>query len=226
MSHEKSARASKWSITINMKNVSRETAEECIARARQQGWNVFGQLEKGEKEETDHYQLAVATPQVRFSAVKKVFPTAHIEVAKDWYALLSYCQKEETRVESLKNVSTSYIGWSQLRNMFAEWLNVKFFERLENDHDKRLEIWDQFIGEKIVEGFEVDTMGMNAIYRACVSRYWTYYLRRQTDRQTAQEVVVPTIHKQDGLEEARSEGSSDSEEGSEDGSWASDESPF
>lgn len=216
-------RASKWSVTINMKTVSRETAEECIARARQQDWTVIGQLEEGD-EGTQHYQLAVATPQIRFSAIKKVFPTAHIEIAKDWHALLSYVQKEDTRVESLKNVSTGYISWSQLRNMFVEWLNVKMFERLENDHDKRLEIWDRFIGEKIIEGFEVDLMGVNPQYRACVSRYWTSYIRRQTVRQTEQEVVVPTIYKQDGMEEEESDGSS-SESGSQD-SFPSDASPF
>lgn len=219
----RNSRATKWSVTINLKTVSRDTADECIARARQMDWRVIGQLEEGDAG-TEHYQLAVATPQVRFSAVKKVFPTAHIEVAKDWTALLAYVQKEETRVETLKNVSTGYISWSQLRGMFFEWLNTKMFERLENDHDKRLEIWDQFIGYKIIEGYEVDTMAMNAIYRACIAKYWVSYLRRQTDRQTVTNVVVPTIHNQDGVEEEESDGSS-SESGSE-GSWASDESPF
>lgn len=218
-----SERGSRWSVTINLKTVNRDTAEECIARARQNGWNVFGQLETGESG-TDHYQLAVSTPQIRFSAMKKMFPTAHIEIAKDWHALLAYCNKEETRVETLKNVSTGYIGWSQLRNMFIEWLNGQMFERLENDHEKRLEIWDRFIGFKIREGYEVDLMGVNPQYRACVSRYWTSYILRQSDRQTEQEVVVPTIHKQDGVEEEESDGSS-SESGSE-GSWPSDASPF
>lgn len=218
-----SARGSRWSVTINLKTVSLATADECIGRARQQGWNVFGQLERGDSG-TDHYQLAVSTPQVRFSALKKVFPTAHIELAKDWHALMAYCNKEETRVETLKNVSTGYISWSQLRNMFIEWLNVKMFERLENDHDKRLEIWDMFIGEKIIEGYEVDLMGVNPQYRACVSRYWTSYIRRQTDRQTAQEVVVPTIHKQDGVEEE--EQSEEGSEASDASSWATDDSPF
>lgn len=217
-------RATKWSVTINLKSVSRETAEECIARARQRDWRVVGQLEQGEQG-TEHYQLAVATPQIRFTAVKKVFPTAHIEVAKDWHALLAYCQKEDTRKETLKNVKTGYISWSQLRNMFFEWViandrQIVSFS-IENYHMRQ---WDEFVGEAIERGYEVDYMGVNPNYRSCIQRYWDSYIRRQTDRQTTPNIVVPTISQQDGMEEERST----SEEGSEDdaSSWGTDESPF
>lgn len=215
-------RATHWSVTINLKNVSHSTAEECIARARQRDWRVFGQLEQGDSG-TEHYQLAVATPQVRFAAVKKVFPTAHIEVAKDWNALLAYCSKEETRVDTLKNVSTGYISWSQLRNMFFDHVREVQVEHV-TDAEERTREWDIFIGLCIQRGFEVDVMGVNPQYRSCIQRYWNSYLRRQTDRQTESNVVVPTISQQDGVEE---EGSS-SEEGSQDdsASWATDESPF
>lgn len=215
-------RATHWSVTINLKNVSHSTAEECIARARQRDWRVFGQLEQGDSG-TEHYQLAVATPQVRFAAVKKVFPTAHIEVAKDWNALLAYCSKEETRVDTLKNVSTGYISWSQLRNMFFDHVREVHVEHV-TDQEERTREWDIFIGLCIQRGFEVDVMGVNPQYRSCIQRYWVSYVRRQTDRQTESNVVVPTISQQDGVEE---EGSS-SEEGSQDdsASWATDESPF
>lgn len=189
------ARSTRWSVTINLKTVSRATADECIARARQQDWHVFGQLEKGDSG-TEHYQLAVQTPQVRFSALKKIFPTAHIEVAKDWDALLTYCQKEETRVEALKEVSTGYITWKQLRDMFAEWLSDQEFEQHSVDHERRLQVWDKFIGQLIENGYEVDLMGMNANYRACIAKYWRHYLNRyiQTDRQTdTQELTLPSL---------------------------------
>lgn len=181
----RNARSTRWSITINLKTVSRATVDECISRARQSDWHVFGQLEKGESG-TEHYQLAVQTPQVRFSAVKKMFPTAHIEVAKDWDALLTYCQKEETRVETLKEVSTGYISWKQLRDMFAEWISDRLFDQHTSDHERRLVLWDNFISSLIEDGYEVDLMGMNANYRACIAKYWSSYINRymKTKRQT------------------------------------------
>lgn len=191
----RSARSNRWSVTINCKTVSRATAEECIDRARQSGWKVYGQLESGESG-TEHYQLAVSTPQVRFSAVKKMFPTAHIEVAKDWNALMSYCKKEDTRVESLKEVASPYLPWSQLRQMFAEYVCEDEFLIHTTDPERRLQVWDRFIGHLIEEGNEVDLMGMNANYRACISRYWHNYLNRymQTKRQTdTQECLLPTL---------------------------------
>lgn len=185
-------RATRWSLTLNLKEVKRSTADECIGRARQLGWKVFGQLEEG-KEGTEHYQLALQTPQVRFTQVKKVFPTAHIEVCREWNALMSYVTKEDTRKESLKTIETTYVSFKMVRDKFFEWVNGLMFERLTKDHDERLAIWDRFIGISIEEGIECDVIGMNAQYRACIAKYWTSYIRRQTDRQTEQNVVVPTI---------------------------------
>lgn len=77
-------RARYWSLTIN--NPTPDD-EERIALARQRGWRVEGQLEKGE-EGTPHYQLCLdCGAQQRFSAVKKAFPRAHIEAAKSAVAL-------------------------------------------------------------------------------------------------------------------------------------------
>lgn len=188
------SRGTRWSITINCKSISRSTAEECIERARQLGWRVYGQIERGDTG-TEHFQLAVNTPQVRFSAVKKVFPTAHIELANNWSALMSYCQKEDTRVEGIKQVSSNYLPWSQLRQMFAEWLLEDEFRPHTTDHDRRLQLWDQFIGELIVDRYEVDLMGMNANYRACICRYWRHYIIRYTQslQTDTQEVSLETL---------------------------------
>lgn len=213
-------RATRWSVTVNLKTVSRVTAEECIARARQAGWTVIGQLEQGESG-TEHFQLAVATPQVRFSAVKKMFPTAHIEVAKDWNALMAYCQKEDTRKEELKTIEM-YPTWKLVRDKFFEWLVGHSLGQVGNEVE-RFELWDRFIGASIQEGLEVDMIGVNPQYRSAINRYWDSYIRRQTDRQTEQNVVVPVYHNQDGVEEEEDSGSSSDEES---GSWASDASPF
>lgn len=192
-------RSSRWSVTVNLKTVSRDTADECIARARQAGWTVLGQLEEGEQG-TSHYQLAVQTPQVRFSAVKKMFPTAHIEVAKDWHALVQYCQKDETRVEPLaKQVSNPFLTWKTVRDKFFEWYSAEYDTQLQVSEEERLKYWDTFIGLSIREGMEVDVIGVNPQYRSCILRYWNSYIHRQTDRQTTQEVVVPTSINANGL---------------------------
>lgn len=105
-----SDRATCWSLTINNPT---EDDDECIARARQKGWKVDGQPEKGEKDRTRHYQLILKTPQVRFSAVKKAFPRAHIQIARNPAALEQYCHKEETRDGELPSSSDKYPSLSK-----------------------------------------------------------------------------------------------------------------
>jgi len=102
-------RSNHWSLTIN----NPETSDyEAIDRARQKGWKVTGQLEKGANG-TPHYQLHLQTPQIRFSAVKKAFPRAHIEVARNVQALETYVNKEETRVGSLPSSQEMYPSLSK-----------------------------------------------------------------------------------------------------------------
>jgi len=38
--------------------------------------------------------------QMRFSQITKILPGIHIEVARNWQALLNYCKKKETRDEN------------------------------------------------------------------------------------------------------------------------------
>lgn len=222
-------RATKWSVTINIKEaISQSTAEHCISTARQKGWTVLGQLEQG-SEGTNHYQLAVATPQVRFTAVKKVFPGAHIEVAKDWNALVKYCNKEDTRVGKL--IDIKFVTFQMVRDKFFDFIitTVHSDSDYELTEDTKMRLWDQFVGHSLEQGIEADLVGVNPQYRSCIMRYWSSYIclavRRQTDRQTA-EVLVPTIDipEQDGISQAQHEetdGSSSSE-------WSSDgsSSPF
>jgi hypothetical protein len=89
-------RATVWSITIN-----NPTKEE-IAPNLPAGWKLEGQIEVGEQG-TEHYQGMLCTPQVRFSAVKRHLPRAHIEIARDKKALQAYVHKEETRVREVQH---------------------------------------------------------------------------------------------------------------------------
>lgn len=180
-----SERATCWSVTCNLQTVSRSTVESCIQAAHSLGWGTEGQIEKG-REGTEHYQLCVKTPQVRWSQVKKVFPTAHIEPARNRKALEQYVAKEDTRVESLKKVEISVLTYPQVRTKFFQWLLESYdIESSFMNHEHRLLVWDEFIGLSIREGMECDLIGMNPQNRACVARYWDAYIARaSTSRQT------------------------------------------
>jgi len=129
------ARATAWSVTINNPI---KADEENMNLARQKGWKVEGQLEKGENG-TPHYQLVVMTPQVRFSALKKAFPRAHIEAARNVKALETYCQKDDTRVAPLQTQSEQYPSLQKLWDLFAEFIdnsetiNNKQLRKLKHD---------------------------------------------------------------------------------------------
>lgn len=49
-----------------------------------------------------HWQVALLTEQVRFSAIKKFLPTAHIELARNKDALLNYVEKDDTAVPATR----------------------------------------------------------------------------------------------------------------------------
>lgn len=93
-------RATAWSITIN--NPS-DSDLESWKNASALHWVVEakGQLEQGEAG-TRHIQGFLKTQQVRFSQVKKAFPRAHIEVARNPAALAKYVVKEDTRIQVLE----------------------------------------------------------------------------------------------------------------------------
>lgn len=94
-------RASHWSITIN--NPTEEDVDAWKnVRSHHFVKHSQGQFEKGENG-TVHIQGYLQTDQVRFSSIKKIFPRAHIEVARNPVALLNYVSKEETRVATIEN---------------------------------------------------------------------------------------------------------------------------
>lgn len=91
-----------WSITLN--NPSDEEVALWKNIAQHAPWvkSAHGQIEKG-AEGTPHIQGMLKTDQVRFSAVKKLLPRAHIEVARSEHALEAYVSKEDTRLETLQS---------------------------------------------------------------------------------------------------------------------------
>lgn len=208
-------RHSCWSLTINNPTAD---DEECIALARQKGWRVEGQLERG-SEGTPHYQLKLSTGQVRFSAVKKAFPRAHIEPARNVSALTQYVTKEDTRIGTLSTTQEKYPSLSRF------WQLV--YDRMSDEEggpadeidwtrvsDKRkLERFDSACYTLITEGYHIETMAVNPQVRACFAKFagailFRAFADRQTDRQPSTEnVAVVNIPTHDGRSEfLRSEG--------------------
>jgi len=182
-----SDRATCWSVTINNPVAS---DDEYIARAKQRsGWSVTGQREQGENG-TEHYQLMVKTPQTRFSSIKKAFPRAHIEVARNVKALAEYVQKEDTRVGSLPS-NDKYPSLTKLWDLFDEYLTHWNISRPQMAGNDALYYFDLFIAAYIEKGYHIETMGVNPQIRSAVKRYLPAVIARirssrsQTDRQTA-----------------------------------------
>lgn len=179
-------RSSCWSVTIN--NPIRAD-EENISLARQKGWKVYGQLEKGASG-TPHYQLMVQTPQVRFSAVKSTFPRAHIEVARNAQALAQYVTKEDTREAQLSIDQEFYPSYTKLSNFFAEACQAYIDKYDELPNEKLLDIFDSMVDQKIREGYYVESMAVNPQVRCSIKKFGKAIFRRwsarQTDRQTAE----------------------------------------
>lgn len=201
-------RATAWSLTINNPTPADDEAIELV---RQKGWKVKGQLEKGESG-TLHYQLLVQTPQVRFSAVKKAFPRAHIEPARNVAALASYVTKEETRESALPTGQDKYPSLSKYWELVSVRLNANrpewdwdnkdgldvniaqadrrasFYSSSKDSNAARdpLKLLDEVTADLIAEGYHVESIGINPSVRAAWRKWWRSIVFRaiETDRQT------------------------------------------
>jgi len=90
-------KASCWSVTINNPSDDDHAQWESLKTLP---WikQVAGQLEQGEND-TPHIQGMVQTEYGRFfEKLKAALPRAHIEIAKNKFALVNYVHKTETRI--------------------------------------------------------------------------------------------------------------------------------
>lgn len=182
-------RATYWSVTIN--NPIQDDHEN-IARARQRGWKVDGQPEIGEQG-TPHLQLAVRTPQVRFSQVKKAFPRAHIEVARNPAALSRYVVKTNTRSGTLQVSQSRYPSLSTYwKLIYEEILHIQSHPPDEDsspltrmNKSRRLELLDEATARLIEKGYFVEVYAANSMVRFQFSTFAPSLMKRAyTDRQT------------------------------------------
>jgi len=192
-----------WSLTINNPG---EADHEAIARARQRGWVITGQVERGEGG-TYHLQLALKTPQVRFSAVKKQFPRAHIEVARNPAALLQYVSKEDTRVAALPQSSELYPSLSKMWSLIYQINNTDDKDGWDmcsqdvypyscDDHmvyeQAPLKWFDRQVNRLIQQGYHVETLAVNPQVRATWKNYFQSIMNRTRIEEEAR-VEIPTV---------------------------------
>jgi len=196
-------RASAWSVTIN--NPTEDDFEN-INLARQKGWQIIGQLELGKNGGTRHYQLMAKTPQVRFSAVKKAFPRAHIEVARNVSALEAYVHKEDTRAGELPTEQEQYPSlvryWELVTRFFDNpnefhcldqmaWSdeNVRFLREVSEDmfRAKPLALLDLATRSLIKRGYMVEGIATNPATRQAWKLFGREILHRSLRAITQQQ---------------------------------------
>ena len=187
-------RATCWSITIN------NYTESDVSPELPAGWKFQGQPEKGE-EGTEHFQGMLTTPQVRFSAVKKVFPRAHIEVARNRAALSKYIRKDETRngeymiVESrlptlfeYQTVIAKKFDMRILSERYEEkmkaWIEGKLKQAPDMD-ELAMEYVDELIAQDIENGVRgIEFVAINPMWRSSWKKFWRSIIKRDGAQQT------------------------------------------
>lgn len=187
-------RASCWSVTIN-----NPTDDELKCYAP--GWSLTGQFEQGEGTGTRHFQGMLKTPQVRFSQVKRAFPRAHIEPARNQKALALYVNKSETRV-------AEYAG-SSVPNMFqfqdtiaGDWDTDEFNRRTSDEQycktyqydmsEMALAYSDELVAKRIAQGGRgLEFIAINPMWRSSWKKFYHYIITRHASSQQACQKDAP-----------------------------------
>jgi len=188
-------RATCWSVTQQVK--STEEGKLFMEQQVPPGWKLTGQLEEAPTTGQLHLQLMLKTPQVRFSAVKRQFPKAHIETAHDPVALALYVQKNETRVMGVEQPEAPTI-W-QFSQMVADRIsiddmvyNICNWRGLRHDAviywddatpEELLRYVDVLVGRFVHEGVRgAEFMGINPMFRSAWKTYGKSLIMRKLDR--------------------------------------------
>jgi len=191
-------KATCWSITIN------NPEEGEVTVGGNPGWKLQGQYEQGEGG-TKHFQGMITTPHIRFSQVKRQFPRAHIEIARNRGALAVYVNKEETRVGEYNT--------DQVKNMFqaqdmiaGDWdqeeyddmwnLHVAIRHKRGKSPDDPSEIAMKYLDELVdrrIRGGEkgIEMIAVNPMWRSSWKRFYAAIITRHA-RQTQDQPQTPS----------------------------------
>ena len=168
-------RSSCWSITIN-----NPTDAEVVCEAP--GYKLEGQFEVG-AEGTRHFQGMLRSPQVRFSAVKKLFPRAHIEPARNAGALKKYVHKDETRVDvyTPSDIPTIFEYQTQVAEAWRPEEFQGFSENVLEEHmdDCAMRYLDLLVKRDIENGKRgCEWIAINPMWRSSWKKFWRSIIKR------------------------------------------------
>lgn len=194
-----------WSVTQQVE--SEDEAKAFMEQPVPPGWKLVGQLETAPTTGKLHCQLMLKTPQLRFSSIKKQFPRAHIEAARDKQALALYVKKEDTRVAALQQPSTPTI-W-EFNMLVADAVDLNELDRhilisrgkdIENHPDaiyverewtltdhiyksakpkEILDYIDKVVARMILSGVRgAEYMGVNPMFRSAWTKYGITLIER------------------------------------------------
>jgi len=172
-----------WSITIN--NPTPQDWNVTLPAK----WALTGQLEKG-SEGTEHYQGMLTTPQIRFSAVKKIFTRAHIELARNKAALQQYVKKEDTRLASVPDMVSNIPTLFDYQHEVARNWDDDQFDSKRKWHEKEktgkclgdiaLDYVDDLVAEDIEDGrIGVEYIAINPMWRSAWKKFWKQMVARE-----------------------------------------------
>jgi len=175
-----SERATAWSITIN------NPTESDMTPTLPAKWVLTGQVEQGE-EGTIHYQAMLKTPQERFSAVKKVFPRAHIEVARNSKALGQYVHKAESRLAERPDVVSNIPTlWDYQHTIAKAFRDDEFidhcsqFQTPMSEDDLFMGYLDDLVRRDIEKGVcGVEFIAINPMWRSAWKKFGRAMIKRE-----------------------------------------------
>lgn len=173
------AKATCWSITDQEHEAYPMRFNEVNQKM---GYTYTGQIEECPTTKKLHFQGCLKTPQVRFSAIKKLFPKAHIEVARDRVALAKYVQKEETCVQKMKKDERFIHSNEEFWTLFCSSTN--YWDSYVNSRPDTTDLgkFDERIFWLIGDGYRVETFGVNPQVRSIFKHYFlAIYQRYKTE---------------------------------------------
>lgn len=192
-----------WSVTIN--NPTAEDLERWKT-AKSLHWvkDAIGQIERG-AEGTEHIQGMLKTESVRFSQVKKAFPRAHIEAARNQTALQLYVQKDATKVATLEQtkVGTASDIQEEMMTQVYQWFVRNKPAALEDplylyNHRAFLEkSWETFLDTSVealmIRGYYgLEFSVCNPQVRSAFRRYFFSMIIRQDAKNRASSSQPPS----------------------------------
>jgi len=131
----------------------------------------------------------VTTPQVRFSAVKKVFPRAHIEIARNKQALAKYVHKEETREREVVNIPTLFEYQTIIASLWEEdefqsrWntaIEKATVTYSPNIDDIAMSYLDDIVARDIETGRRgAEFIAINPMWRSSWKKFWRSIIKRR-----------------------------------------------